>query len=1079
MSGLTLYASSDMRALVAHFAATRGTTSDPLARRTIVIPNVLIGQWFEQEVARLTGRPGRGDGVAANLDTIFFTGLVGRLLFGDAAALEDWSGPALGVELYGHDRELTLGDALRRGGALARLVALRGDDLERHLAGPDFAPERALLAERTRAGRRTPRDQFERHGIERREPAEERLTLFGCLESPVGSLGPEVVRAAADVGDVDLYVVVASRELLDVDVAAIAPEERSLLERWGAPAHAHLALWTSLARPDHVEWLEETSTRDAEQHAVVRAMSARGERRSQTRPTPFVEVHRAVGLAREVEVARDAVLAAMDELGVAPHEVRVVATDPRAVAALLATYWQPSAVEEEGSPRVQYEIADPRVRRRSARVDAFLRLLRSVDAHLTLHDVAALLGEPSLLAGLGLTRGDAERVLRLAREGRVSLGRDAGDPARAGVFDVDDDSGSWRRFVDRVTLASCLDPAEDPDVVAAIGVPDDLAAAARFGVLVDLLAGAATFARGSRTLREWSEAFAAWTRVVERDERVRDPSLDRLLARVGALGAASSRPVSFTEVRELVEVLAAGTGGGSLFGRGGVSVVDLVGSSNVPYAITCVLGLDDELLPEPARRVSELDAARPSDPDPRAEFRQALLNVLVSTQRRILIFTSDRRVVDGSEMPTSLPLVELGEALAAGPPGLVATERSHPRYGFSPPGSALADVVPVGSPTAPFSLDPVHAASATQLANRRPPVPEDDVPLFGVIDPVAPSEASVDVEELVRFFRYPQRVFLRDVYSSARVSDPTRRERPDVPYLDAGDALSLYPLRERLLRRAIETGVDPHVPQGPDSQVASVATGFRRRAVAALEVDELARFARYVRESLVEARAARSEAGRRPAVVAGLARPVSRPALELLDTSVGRVLFEYTPSRSYASRLIGLVVRQALLTVETGEPVNAVLARSATPAESEQPLDRPYLVSTWRDGDAVDHARDLLNGLIELYERRFERLPLHQNATTLATDAGLVARAGVVREPSTEWLQRGYSGAPDRGESMTPENRLLLPLSFDELIAVFEAQFASQSGAVTRALRAVEVVAVLSHESWVSLLDSRRGASRG
>src|SRR5271169_6806619 len=126
MSGLTLYASSDLRALAAHFVATQGTTSDPLVRRTVVIPNVLVGQWFEQEVARLTGRPGHDDGVAANLDSIFLTGLVGRLLFGDTAALERWTGSALGVELYDLDRDLSMGDALRRGAALARLVALRG-----------------------------------------------------------------------------------------------------------------------------------------------------------------------------------------------------------------------------------------------------------------------------------------------------------------------------------------------------------------------------------------------------------------------------------------------------------------------------------------------------------------------------------------------------------------------------------------------------------------------------------------------------------------------------------------------------------------------------------------------------------------------------------------------------------------------------------------------------------------------------------------------------------------------------------------------------------------------------------------
>jgi len=425
MSGLTLYASQDLAPLAGHYVDHRGPDDDPLAKRIVVVPNVLVGQWFEQEVARRTGRPGRDDGVAANFDTIFLGDLLGRLLYGDAAAMERWSGPSLGVELYDLDRGTSLADALRRGEALARLVALRSDELDSRLAAEELGAERRLIVARARNGHLTPQRQFDESGVAHLDEAGERLTLFGCLASSVGPLAALVARAVADVIDVDLYVAVPARELFDHDVATIAPEERSLLERWGAPASAQLGLWRGAGRPDRTEWIEASAAWGEAKSAVAAAVAAKGARNPPTALTPFVEVHRTTGLARQVEVARDALLRAMDELGVPAHGVRVVSADPEAVVALLATYWQPSEVEEEGSPRLQFEVADPGVRRRSARVDAFLRLLRAVDSPLTVHDVAGLLGEPALLAGQ--TKFNARIRERIGRKRR----RRAAEPSAA------------------------------------------------------------------------------------------------------------------------------------------------------------------------------------------------------------------------------------------------------------------------------------------------------------------------------------------------------------------------------------------------------------------------------------------------------------------------------------------------------------------------------------------------------------------------------------------------------------------------------------------------------------------------
>ncbi|MGH9020178.1 MAG: hypothetical protein ACRDV0_04075, partial [Acidimicrobiales bacterium] len=361
--------------------------------------------------------------------------LVGLALYGDAGALDAWSAPVLAVAIHGADPATSMRQALHRGAALARLVELRGDELDSLLAGDDRAAERRVVAQRAAEGRLTPRAHFDAHGV---SGAPSRLALFHCVASPFDALGPQVVRAIADRAPVAHYLGVAARELFD-DEGQRPLDERSLLERWGAPSAAHLRLWREHAAPDEEHWVDVVDL--PERAAVLSALSSREPPAATTHPTAFVEVHATVGLSRQVEVARDAVLAAMEEFSLAAHDVRIVASDARATVPLLGALWQPSSLEEPGSPRVQYEIADPRVPRRSLRLDAFTRLLRALDSDATAHDMAALLTAPALRDGLGLTSDEAERALRLARDGRVSVGLDADDLARRGVFEDDDDAG--------------------------------------------------------------------------------------------------------------------------------------------------------------------------------------------------------------------------------------------------------------------------------------------------------------------------------------------------------------------------------------------------------------------------------------------------------------------------------------------------------------------------------------------------------------------------------------------------------------------------------------------------------------
>lgn len=1061
MPGLRLVASRDLGALADHWVAHR-PPGDPLVRETVVVPNKVVGDWFEQAVATRTGANGGRDGVAANLDLLFVAGLLGRALYGDAAALDEWGAAALAVEIHAADARCSMGEALRRGAALADLVALRGDELDAHL-GADRAAERAVVNRRAAHGQLAPTEQFAAGAL---VPSAGRLTLVGALASPYGPLAPRVVRALSAGADVTLYAALGARELFEAPRGA--PEDRSLVERWGAPLAAHLALWREHAGFDDEQWLDGGGA--GARADVLAALGGRSSGEGEPSATPFLEVHSTVGLARQVEVARDALLGALEASGRAPHEARVAAVDPGAAAPLLAAYFTPSAVEADDAPRLQVEVADPAVPRRSLRLDAFVSVLRAVGGTSTLHDVASLLTAPSLRQGLGLGADEVERVVRLGAQGRVGVGLDADDDARAGVFEPGSDAGTWRRLLDRVALATCFDPGGGGEV-APLGSAEDLAAAASAAPLIGALAAVARRARGARPLDEWVGDLRALAALIERDESVRDPSLDRLVATLDRLAPSSARDVTLEEVRDLVDALCAGGGGASLLGRGGASMVGLAAGAAIPFALSAVVGLDDETMPDARRRVGELGESRPTDPDPRAELRAGLLLTLASTSERVLLFTSDRRAVDGVDLDPALVLDELDEALAAGDPALRATRRRHPRHGFSTSPDANGDVAEPGGVA--FSLDPAHAVAASRLA--RAPALDDDLPLFEVAG-APPDPGPVDVEQLVRFLRRPQRVFLHDAFASARLPEAAA-ERADAPPVAAGTPLDLYPWREGELAAAVETGDDPVAPAGPDSVVGTVAAGWRARALEELDVAGLASFARALRDGFAVAGATRSPGFAAPAVVAGASRDVERGPLGVYDTARGPVLVEFTPARRYGARLVGLIARAAVATLEARRAVPGVLLRAQTPDEARRhPSRRPVLVVRWRPGDAAADAAGLLDGLIALYDARLERLPLHAMATALATDERFGPRGeAVVDAPDQEWLTRGFRGRDDRGESLSPECRLLLPLTYRELREARGGEFVAQSRALTRALAAVEVEATGTDGPWLDLAEAGGG----
>lgn len=1076
MPDATFWIGEDLGEL-ADALAREGQPRDPLAPLTVVVPNPLVGQWLEQSLAQRAS--GRFDGVAANLDVILPAAFIGRALYDDPSDLDRWSPDGLALGLLGARRdsaELSVNEAQRRAQRLADVLYWRPGQLDAYLEAAGNERERDVLHRWGERGFLTPWAALDGTLERVAEVFGERVVLVDCGELTTGDLLASVVARVAGRVRVDGYFVAPAFYGAD----GVAPDvaAASLAARWSASAVAHLERWR--ANCPAARWTTTPLGRTTAMRSdvVSRLGAAPGPAAGAQRATDLLGVHGAVGYARQVEIARDAILAAIDEIGASPHDVRVVTTDAERFVALMHEYW--TRHDHPSAPSLQFEVADPSVTHGSARLRAVSTLLATVASHGTIYDVVALLSEPALQEGLGLSRRDVERVVELALEGGVSIGFDGRSREPVAAFVRDDDAGTWGRLSDRGVLASVfdVDDAAADLPIWPVGVPADLAVMTTVSRLVRALVEATETARATRTMLEWAGQFGDWAQLVASPPGVLDVGLDRVLDRLAALACTSEGSFTFDEARELFEQVSSAVSGSSVIGRGGVTVQSPYALSHAPYRVTCILGLDDELLPTQSSGGPHLGEPMAGDPSPRDRFRAALLSLVATTSDRVIMLTNGREVSNGAALAPALVLAELTEALALADGdgvGLRVSWRQHPRFAFSTAlarsdGAALADLTDDDGSDS-FSLDPTAAALATMLHNKSAPSLEDDLVVTSTTTSTLTPPTVFDLRRLIAFVKDPQGSFLGTVYDGAAVPDQ-RVELPDVPHLDVGDGLTLWRARHSIVRRALASGEFVVPGDHPDDPVAVVAAGFRERARRAIDAPALSEFVEHHRIDMDAVGAVRAPWSERPARVAGPEVAVLRPAIEVYETRGGPVLVEWTVSTRFATAIVNALVTMAVATVETGAAVAAVIVRPDYGADPY--VKNPYVTLTWRGATPVHAASGLLERLVGLYRAQFEALPLHFFRTSLAGTGRDDLDEIYDKNPATKW--EGGFGATV-GERLSGVNQLLLPFGFDEIVALRGGAFVES----TRRLRSLfDDVAVSRGSSdgpgWPAALAGGGGA---
>ena len=474
-----------------------------------------------------------------------------------------------------------------------------------------------------------------------------------------------------------------------------------------------------------------------------------------------IQIHASHGPSRQVEVLRDVLCAAFDDLpGLEPRDVVVLTTDLNTYGPLIEAAFAP----ESGHPA-----ADLRVQVAGQRDNLFVAglvdSLRLATSRAAIDDLAAWCHNPQVKRQFGLD--DDERLGDLMTGAAITWGIDRAHRNAAGV---DVSAGTWLDGVQRLTLALASATPIGAAVPAAGVQSQDAELAGALAELVSRLRRALMEAATPGPLREWS---ARLTRTAEElfavgsDDTWMQEDVNSVLAGWGR--DASSVLLTSADVADLLNRRRV-TAGRPTYGNGALQVRQLGELQGVEFRVVCLLGLDDATFPAPLMMraddlLFDLPAGVDVGDDNRRRSRVAFRDALLAATDKFIVVTRGADERTGAAVPAPVAVLDLLADCAV--PGRAGSwegtddEGLVRRYALQPYAwSSFAS----DADRPPASYDRQAFRAARRLADGPGPVtPPGWLSFSGATDTVASfgSEESVTLDDIEAFLANPARYLLR------------------------------------------------------------------------------------------------------------------------------------------------------------------------------------------------------------------------------------------------------------------------------------------------------------------------------
>ena len=649
----------------------------------------------------------------------------------------------------------------------------------------------------------------------------ERVSLFALSNLP--PLMGEAFRALADQTQVDLYLQVPTdafwADLVSPRTLAslhLKPPEASdhceigndLLAAWGRQGQA-LQNWL-LEREILLEETERfvepapTSLLSRLQQDIFHLRPVPGEAdRPVVKEDDSVQIHLCHSALRECQVLHDYLLHRLEtDPGLHPEDILVLVPEIGVYAPYIEAVFQRES--DRDRPFLPWNLSDLSVKEEHPLIQIFLQLLSLPESRFNHSEILSYLHVAELAEHFSLNEAAVARLQGWLDEVNLRWGLDGAHKRRFGLPDILENT--WAQAEQRLFSGYALG---DIDEFAGM-IPVATVAGAeaevlgRFWRLLDRLVEAAERLAEARPARAWQVCIGDLLREFFGD--CEDPD-GRLLAireaaaelvdQTGAL----DQPLSLALVRHwLGERLGTAEHRRHSF-SGGVTFCGMRPMRGLPFAVICVLGLNDQNFPR-SHKPSEFDrlhaSRRLGDPHPGHEDRYLFLETLLGARRCLYLSYVGRNIRDNTERQPAVVVRELLDYIdrhyqvAGGNRERLSTRltRIHTLQPFSPRNYRQPE-------TSSYDLYWREVArglyqSPARTASAFPAWPETRLPEL-------PERQVVTLTQLESFLRHPLRHFARHRLR-LRLSETLAADDDERFLLDS---LQSYDLKKRLMERRL------------------------------------------------------------------------------------------------------------------------------------------------------------------------------------------------------------------------------------------------------------------------------------
>jgi len=368
-----------------------------------------------------------------------------------------------------------------------------------------------------------------------------------------------------------------------------------------------------------------------------------------------IQIHASHGPNRQVEVLRDVLCAAFDDLpGLEPRDVLVLTTDLKTYGPLVEAAFAPESGHPAGGLGVQVS-----VRNENLLLAGLADCLRLPTSRATVDDLAAWCRNPHVRRQFGLDNDD--RLGDLMAGASITWGIDRAHRRGDGI---EVGSGTWLDGVQRLVLALATETPIGPTVPATGVQSQDAELAGALAELVSRLRRALMEADTPAPLAEWARRLAQTAEelfAVPQDDGWMQERANGLLARWGR--STSSVPLTALQVAGLLDQHRF-TDGRATYGNGRLQVRELGELQGVGVRVICLLGLDDTSFPKPLMtRADDLLFDRPAGPglgdDDRRRSRVQFRDALLAASDRFIVVTRGADERTGTQLPAPLAVLDL------------------------------------------------------------------------------------------------------------------------------------------------------------------------------------------------------------------------------------------------------------------------------------------------------------------------------------------------------------------------------------------------------------------------------------